>query len=104
MKQLSYSVPNEYTVKRPDGTHCPVLIYGSPIIRDGKVVGRRGIIIDISERKKQELKLLKAKEELERINNTLEQSRCRAHKTAYRSKHATFESSERKFAIAVRSA
>jgi LytS/YehU family sensor histidine kinase len=51
-----------------------VLIYGSPIIRDGKVVGRRGIIIDISERKKQELKLLKAKEELERINNTLEQS------------------------------
>ena len=68
------SVPNEYTVKRPDGTRCPVLIYGSPIIRDGKVVGRRGIIIDISERKKQELKLLKAKEELERINNTLEQS------------------------------
>jgi LytS/YehU family sensor histidine kinase len=38
------------------------------------VVGRRGIIIDISERKKQELKLLNAKEELERINNTLEQS------------------------------
>lgn len=68
------SVPNEYTVKRPDGTRCPVLIYGSPIIRDGKVVGRRGIIIDISERKKQELKLLQAKEELERINNTLEQS------------------------------
>lgn len=68
------SVPNEYTVKRPDGTRCPVLIYGSPIIRDEKVVGRRGIIIDISERKKQELKLLQAKEELERINNTLEQS------------------------------
>jgi PAS domain S-box-containing protein len=68
------SAPNEYTVKRPDGTRCPVLIYGSPIIRDGKVVGRRGLIIDISERKKQELKLLKAKEELERINNTLEQS------------------------------
>jgi PAS domain S-box-containing protein len=67
------SAPNEYTVKRPDGTRCPVLIYGSPIIRDEKVVGRRGIIIDISERKKQELKLLKAKEELEQINNTLEQ-------------------------------
>lgn len=71
--ETSPSVPNEYTVKRPDGTRCPVLIYGSPIIRDEKVVGRRGIIIDISERKKQELKLLKAKEELERINNTLEQ-------------------------------
>jgi PAS domain S-box-containing protein len=55
------SVPNEYTVKKPDGTHCPVLIYGSPIIRDGKVVGRRGIIIDISERKKQEQKITESK-------------------------------------------
>jgi len=36
-------------------------------------VGRRGIIIDISERKKYELKLVKAKEELEKINTTLEQ-------------------------------
>ena len=66
--------PNEYTVKRPDGTLCPILIYGSPIIRNNKVIGRRGIIIDISERKRQELNLLKAKEELEKINNTLEQN------------------------------
>ena len=66
--------PNEYTVKRPDGSLCPVLIYGSPIIRNNKVTGRRGIIIDISERKKQELRLLQAKQELERINSTLEQS------------------------------
>ena len=67
------TIPNEYTVKRPDGALCPVLIYGSPIVRNDKVVGRRGIIIDISERKKQELRLLKAKDELEGINNTLEQ-------------------------------
>jgi PAS domain S-box-containing protein len=66
--------PNEYTVKKSDGSICPVLIYGSPIVRNNKVVGRRGIIVDISERKKQEVKLLQAKEELERINNTLEQS------------------------------
>jgi PAS domain S-box-containing protein len=72
--QSNIQVQNEYTVKRPDGSLCPVLIYGSPIIRNNMVVGRRGIIIDISERKKQEQKLLKAKEELERINNTLEQS------------------------------
>jgi PAS domain S-box-containing protein len=71
--QAILSTPIEYTVKRPDGSRCPVLIYGSPIFRNGKVVGRRGIIIDISERKKQEEKLLKAKAELERINNTLEQ-------------------------------
>ena len=68
------NIPNEYTVKKPDGTICPVLIFGSPIFRNKKVVGRRGIIIDISERKKQELKILQAKEELERINNNLEQS------------------------------
>jgi len=49
-----------------------VLIYGSPIKRNGKIVGRRGIIIDISERKKYELELLEAKEELEQINNSLE--------------------------------
>ncbi len=71
--QAMLSTPLEYTVKRPDGTTCPVLIYGSPIVRNGKVVGRRGIIIDISERIKQEQKILKAKEALESINNTLEQ-------------------------------
>jgi PAS domain S-box-containing protein len=65
--------PNEYHVKRPDGSLCPVLIYGSPIIRNNEVVGRRGIIIDISERKKQELKIIRANEELERVNNSLEQ-------------------------------
>ena len=50
------------------------MVFGNPIIRNGEIVGRRGIIVDISERKKQELKLLNAKEELERINDTLEQS------------------------------
>ena len=65
--------PNEYTVKRPDGSHCPVLIYGSPILRNGQVAGRRGFIIDISERKKYEIGLLKAKQDLEMLNNNLEQ-------------------------------
>lgn len=65
--------PNEYTAITRDGKHCPVMVFGNPIIRNGEIVGRRGIIIDISERKKQEEKLLKAKEELERVNNTLEQ-------------------------------
>lgn len=66
------SAPNEYTVKRPDGTLCPVLIYGAPIVRNNKVVGRRGIIVDISERKKYELGLLQAKEELKKMNDDLE--------------------------------
>ena len=66
--------PSEFTAIKRDGTLCPVMVFGNPIIRNGEIVGRRGIIVDISERKKQEEKLLKAKEELERINNTLEQS------------------------------
>lgn len=66
--------PSEYTAIKHDGSYCPVLVFGSPIIKDGKITGRRGIIVDISEQKRQELKLLKAKEELEKINNTLEQS------------------------------
>jgi PAS domain S-box-containing protein len=66
--------PSEFTAIKRDGALCPVMVFGNPIIRNGEIVGRRGIIVDISERKKQEEKLLKAKEELERINNTLEQS------------------------------
>lgn len=66
--------PSEYTAIKHDGSLCPVLVFGTPIIKNGKIVGRRGIIVDISERKRQELNLLRAKEELERINNTLEQS------------------------------
>lgn len=63
----------EYTAIKSDGTLCPVLVFGSPIIRNEEIVGRRGIIIDISERKRYESRLVKAKEELEKINNTLEQ-------------------------------
>lgn len=66
------SIPEEYTAHKADGTLCPVIIYGSSIYKDGKPVGRRGIIIDISERKKYELGLVKAKDELEQINDNLE--------------------------------
>jgi PAS domain S-box-containing protein len=66
--------PGEFTAIKKDGSLCPVMVFGNPIMRNGEIVGRRGIIIDISERKKQEMGLLKAKEELERMNNTLEQS------------------------------
>jgi len=72
--QTLLTEPTEFTAIKRDGSHCPVMIYGSPIVKYGKIIGRRGIIVDITERKKQEMKLLHAKEELERINNTLEQS------------------------------
>lgn len=65
--------PGEFTAIKKDGTLCPVMVFGSPIIRNNSIAGRRGIIFDISERKNYEISLLKAKNELERINNNLEQ-------------------------------
>jgi PAS domain S-box-containing protein len=44
----------EYTMQRKDGSTFPAIIDSSPIIRNGCPVGLRGIIIDISERKKME--------------------------------------------------
>lgn len=48
------SEPAEFTVKRADGSTFPVLIYGTSIVENGKVVGSRGMIVDISDRKAME--------------------------------------------------
>jgi PAS domain S-box-containing protein len=44
----------EYTAVRKNGTTFPVLIYTSPVYRAGKIEGFRGVIIDITDRKKAE--------------------------------------------------
>ncbi len=48
------AAPMEYTVCRPDGTEVPVIIYGTAIIENNRIVGSRGIMVDISERKAME--------------------------------------------------
>jgi PAS domain S-box-containing protein len=48
------SEPTEYMANKTDGSTFPVIVYGTPIVEDGKVTGSRGIIIDISERKAME--------------------------------------------------
>jgi PAS domain S-box-containing protein len=53
---------HEYTALRKDDSTFPVLIYSSPIIHDNKPVGLRGIVLDISERKRAE-EALQASEE-----------------------------------------
>lgn len=56
---------NEYKMYRKDGSVFPVLVFSNPIFKEGKPAGLRGIIIDITERKKAEDKingLLKEKE------------------------------------------
>ena len=48
---------NEYTAQKKDGGTFPCIIYSSPIIHENKPVGLRGIIVDITERKKAEEQL-----------------------------------------------
>jgi two-component system cell cycle sensor histidine kinase/response regulator CckA len=45
---------NEYTALRKNGTTFPVTIHSAPVFRQGKPVGLRGFIIDITDRKKAE--------------------------------------------------
>jgi PAS domain S-box-containing protein len=51
---------SEYHALRKDGSTFPVIIGSNAIFRDGKPVGLRGIIIDISERKRLEEQLHQA--------------------------------------------
>jgi two-component system cell cycle sensor histidine kinase/response regulator CckA len=48
----------EWSIIRKDGTTFPALIYSTTVMRDQKPVGVRGILIDISERKRVEDQLL----------------------------------------------
>jgi len=61
--------PIEYNLRRKDGSTFPVMIHSSAIIREGKPVGLRGIIIDVSHQKKMEQRLLQA-EHLAAIGET----------------------------------
>ena len=53
---------NEYRAIRSDGSVFPVLTYTTQICRNGEVVGYRGMLIDISERKQSEQELRQAQE------------------------------------------
>ncbi|HEX8949765.1 MAG TPA: PAS domain S-box protein [Dissulfurispiraceae bacterium] len=50
----------EYTAVRKDGSTFPAIVHSNPIMRDNMPVGLRGILIDISERKKFEADLLRS--------------------------------------------
>jgi len=52
--------PREYTVRRKDGSTFPVIVHSAPIFRENRAAGARGIVIDITERKLMEERLLKA--------------------------------------------
>ncbi len=53
MKEIAAGIRRsgtEYTGLRTDGTRFPLLVYSSPVIVDGNVVGLRGLGIDLTER------------------------------------------------------
>lgn len=60
----------EYRIKTQDGKILNVMVYANPILKGNKTVGFRGIIIDITEQKKSEAELLKAKNEAEIANKS----------------------------------
>jgi diguanylate cyclase (GGDEF)-like protein len=47
----------EYTVVKKDGTRVPVMLHARPIIKNGRPLGTRGVIVDISRLKENEQKL-----------------------------------------------
>lgn len=65
MKDIPFA-DHEYTGLKKDGTTFPMLVYTAKIIRNGKPVGVRGIVLDISARKQTE-------EKLQQLNQTLEE-------------------------------
>ena len=63
----------EYTALRKDGSTFPAILYYSRITRGDKTVGLRGVLIDITERKRMEEELKQTLNELQRSNAELEQ-------------------------------
>ena len=58
---------DEFRLRRRDGNIFPAIVQAAPILRGGKVVGVRGMVVDISERKRKEEELREAFAELSAI-------------------------------------
>jgi PAS domain S-box-containing protein len=61
------AIPSEYAVQRKDGSTFPAIIHSAAIAREGKAVGLRGIVIDITEHRQMEDEIRAAKERLDYV-------------------------------------
>lgn len=71
--------PHEYTAVRKDGTPFPVLIHSLPILRGGKPAGLRGIIIDITDRRRSEHERQQEFIRREKLQGVLEMAGAMCH-------------------------
>ncbi len=67
------AVHSEYNVINAAGDLIPVINYSSPIARNQKMVGIRGILVDISERKKMEESLRLSEEKFRTLIQSLQE-------------------------------
>jgi PAS domain S-box-containing protein len=65
------AVEQEYDLVRKDGSKVPVVIYSTSIERDGSVFGIRGIVVDVTERKRFEHELQQAYADLQKEQKQL---------------------------------
>jgi len=63
--------PVEYTALRKDGSTFPILIHASPITRGDKVVGLRGIVLDITDHKRMENALRESEKSYSALINAM---------------------------------
>jgi len=61
---------SEYTARRKDGTEFPIMVRSTPILKDGRAVGLRGIILDITDRKQAEERLKESEEKYRQLFST----------------------------------
>ncbi|PWR71446.1 PAS domain S-box protein [Methanospirillum lacunae] len=61
------AAPHEYRAYRKDGSIIPVFVYSSPILKEGNIVGFRGIVLDISEQKRSEKEIRESERRLANV-------------------------------------
>jgi len=58
---------SEYTALRKDGSTFPVLLRSTPVVIDGKIVGLRGFLLDLTEQKRTEEELRESEEKYRQL-------------------------------------